>query len=113
MKLIPISNDLFNIVNRLKSINPNYQVYFNKELCRFEVHCSTQYLNTLAVIVPYDQLDARTVSLVEQSRTEHAERIFRQLDYHNQLVEKHAVDDAVNNGMASIERALSKGEISL
>ena len=113
MKLIPITNDLFNIANRLKSINPYFQLYFNKLLGRFEVHSSCQHPNTLSFVVPYEQLDARTVELALQSRTEHADKIFYQVEQHNKLVEKHALDDAVDNGMAAIEDALSSGQITL
>lgn len=41
-KLILIKNDLFNISNRIKKIDKNYFICFNKTLKQFEVHHKKQ-----------------------------------------------------------------------
>ena len=41
-KLIIIKNDLFNISNRIKNIDKNYYICFNKSLKQFEVHHKKQ-----------------------------------------------------------------------
>lgn len=109
--LIPINNDLFDVANRLKSINANYRVYYNRVANRFEVHCLTQQGSTLAFVVPYDSLDARTVQLANQSRVEHSSRIFEEMEKHNTLLEKHQAAAAVDNAMSAVEKALSLGAI--
>ena len=41
-KLIEIKNDLFNISNRIKRVDENYFICFNKVLKQFEVHHKKQ-----------------------------------------------------------------------
>ncbi len=113
MNLIPITNDLFNVANRLKSVNANYQVFYNATLGRFEVHTKNQRPTTLAFVVPYPSLDARTVVLARQSRIENANEIYQQMEQHNEMLEKQQLERAVSNGMAQMEKALSSGKITL
>ena len=79
--MILITNDLFDIAWRLRAVNDNYLVYYNVEKQRFEVHNSNK--NTLEFVVPYDELDARTVEYARYSRVENAEKIFAEIEKHN------------------------------
>ena len=94
--LIPITTDLFDIASRLREIDANYKLFFNKLLNRFEVHNQAQRGNTLAVVVPYQQLDARTVHYVRKTRVENAQRLFDEMEKQNALAEKHSVANAVD-----------------
>ena len=86
--MILITNDLFDIAWRLRAINDDYRVYYNVEKGRYEVHSSNK--NTLEFVVPYDQLDARTVEYARYSRVENAERIFAEMEKHNAKLGKEA-----------------------
>ena len=92
--LIPVKNDLFDVANRLREIDANYCLYFNKMLGRFEVHNKAQRGNTLAVIVPYKQLDARTIHFVQKTRVENANRLFAEMEKQNAKAESDAVSKA-------------------
>lgn len=81
--LIQISNDLFDIVNRLKEIDADYAVYYNAAASCFEVHSSRQRGNTLCLKVPYEKLDARTVDLVQATRVQNAKKLFLQMENDN------------------------------
>ena len=94
--LIPIKTDLFDIARRLHEIDANYLLFFNKRSSRYEVHNSKQQGNTLAVTVPYETLDARTLTLVRQTRAENAQRLFDEIEKHNQQVEKQLIDKAMD-----------------
>ncbi len=87
-ELVLIQNDLFDIADRLKSINNGYKVYFNKIKQRYEVHNSYQHGDTLAFVVPFDRLDARTVSYALETRVENADKIFEQTEKYNDIVAK-------------------------
>lgn len=81
-----ITNDLFDIAWRLRAVNDDYRVYYNTEKNRYEVHDFKK--NTLQFVVPYDELDARTVEYARYSRVENAERIFAEIERHNAKLEQ-------------------------
>ncbi len=76
---IPINSDLFGITDRLKSVDEGYFVLYNKASSRFEVHNSKNKGDTLCVVVPYESLDARTVSHVKRTRAERVEQLMKEL----------------------------------
>ena len=79
--MILITNDLFDVAWRLRTVNDDYRVYYNVEKGRYEVHSFKK--NTLEFVVPYGELDARTVEYARYSRVENAERIFADIERHN------------------------------
>ena len=86
--MILVTNDLFDIAWRLRAVNDDYRLYYNVAKNRYEVHSFAK--KTLEFVVPYDQLDARTVEYARYSRVENAERIFAEIDEHNAKLEQGA-----------------------
>lgn len=82
---IKITTDVFNIANRLKSINPNYFIMYNTKTQKFEIH-NKQYHNTLCLTLPYDGLDARAITYVLQS--EKVEERLQEIEETNLKLEK-------------------------
>ena len=78
-----LTGDLYDICNRIKEIDPDYFIVRNTIRHRFEVHSSRQRGNTLALVVPYDRLDARTLQLVRQSRIERMQQYLSELENEN------------------------------
>ena len=107
--MILITNDLFDIAWRLRAVNDDYRVYYNVEKGRFEVHNAKK--NTLDFVVPYDELDARTVEYALYTRVENSKRIFEELERHNRLVEKEKAGLVVERAAAAYEegRRLNEG----
>lgn len=68
---IAVTGDVYNITGRIKEIDPDYFVMFNRETQRFEIHIRGQEC-TLGCEIPYDELDARTLEYV---RAHHSSRI--------------------------------------
>jgi len=84
-----ITKDLFGVVNRLKKINPSYNVFYNNCLERFEVHTSkTPTAFTFAFIPPYDELDARTIEYALKTRVQNLDHLEREIDLHNRRLEQ-------------------------
>ncbi|MBR2974961.1 MAG: hypothetical protein IKC47_04370 [Clostridia bacterium] len=94
--LLPIVNDLFDVAKRIAEIDVNYVVYFNKLCSRFEVHNLAQRGDTLAVVVPYDKLDARTITLVRKTRVENAQRLFDEMEKTNNQLQSDALSRAMD-----------------
>ena len=96
--LIPIQDDLFDVAARLKSVNPNYAVYYNKPQCRYEVHCG----DALAFVVPYSQLDARTVEYARKTSVQNAAEIIAEMERNNDYITKQAIDGAAKTAASKL-----------
>jgi len=86
--LIEVTSNVYHIPERLKEIDPNYFVVFNTETQKFEVHHSEQIGNTLALNIPYEELDARTIELIHKNRIENIDKIIDEIDNWNEWIEK-------------------------
>jgi len=64
---ITIANDVLDIAQRIKEIDGDYFVVFDRERNRFEVYNRSQRGNTLALVLPYDTLDERAVVHVRKT----------------------------------------------
>lgn len=85
--LTEITNDLYDVAQRLRSVNENYRVYYNRQLNRYEVR-NGRMRGELDFIVPYGELDARTVDYALYSRVENAENIFAEAERNNESLLK-------------------------
>lgn len=83
MKYIEVKNDLFDIANRIKQIDPKYFVVFNIVTKKFEVHYK-RAKNTYELTLPYDALDARAVDFVQKTKVENSKKIFEEMELQNQ-----------------------------
>lgn len=66
-----IKNDVHKIAKRLKSIDKNYEIYFNNVTKEYELHHKKQREelgNGLLLILPYKTLDKRTIDYVLKTR---------------------------------------------
>ena len=104
-----ITNDLFDIANRLRGVKDSYVVYYNTEKQRYEVHDGVR--GCLEFVVPYDELDARTVEYARYSRVENAQRIFAEMEKHNERIEKEQAKKTVERAAVAFEdgRRINEG----
>ena len=80
-KVIEITNDLFDIAWQLRSVNDSYRLFYNTQKRRYEVHNSNT--SALEFVVPYDELDARTVEYARYTSVSNAEQIFSDIERNN------------------------------
>ena len=81
--------DVFNIEMRLKEIDQGYEVFYNKLKKRFEVHnINNKDGETLTLVCPYSELDCRVVSLIRKTRVERSRDIIREIEEHNEKLER-------------------------
>ena len=66
--LIPVTDDLYFIASRLKELDASYYVVYNTARGRYEVHSDAQKGSTLCFVVPYNELDARTLAYAARTR---------------------------------------------
>ena len=104
-----ITDDLYDIAARLRGVKESYVVYYNTEKERFEVHDSER--NCLEFVVPYDELDARTVEYARYSRVENAKRIFEEVEEYNRRLDKEQASRAIERAAVAYEdgRRMNEG----
>ena len=79
--MIEITNDLYDIATRLRSVNDSYRLFYNTQKCRYEVRNSNT--GALEFVVPYDELDARTVDYARYTSVANAEMVFEDIEKNN------------------------------
>ncbi|GHU99273.1 hypothetical protein FACS1894211_04390 [Clostridia bacterium] len=77
-----IENDVFDVARRIREIDSDYFVVFDRKLRRFEVHHRRQS-DTLALVIPWPSLDCRAVPLVLRTRVENADKLWREMERQN------------------------------
>ncbi len=78
--LILIENDIFDINTRLKAIDDGYFIVYNTVKNKYEVHNRKNGINTYAITVPFDELDYRTVILVNRTIKCNVDKLFAEID---------------------------------
>lgn len=84
--------DIFNIHQRIREIDDGYRIFYNTKLSRFEIHNLNQKKDTFALVVPYDQIDARVITLVRKSRVENFDKIINEIEESNEKILKKEKD---------------------
>ena len=103
-----VVNDLYDIAKRIKEIDEQYFTFYSYEKKRYEIHHRGQVGNTLALVVPYDKLDGRTLLLVQRTRRERMDEILRETEAHNATLRKNMVEQTVKDMEKATERVFSE-----
>lgn len=86
MKNIVIKSDLFDISNRIKSIDKKYYIVFNLQNGKYEVHYK-RTKNTYELTLPFTELDARTIEYVQKTKIENQKKLIAEMENQNALLE--------------------------
>ena len=78
-----ITADLFDISARVKEIDSCYFVVRNYKTGKFELHAAGQKGSTLALKLPFERLDARTVDLARKTRRERMDKLLAEMEREN------------------------------
>lgn len=86
---IPVTSNVYDIPARLKELNRDFFIMYNGINGKFEVHNSSLGFDTLECVLPFDELDARTISYVRERMNLEAEKLAREIEeYNERLVQK-------------------------
>lgn len=102
-----VKNDLYDIAKRLKEIDDGYFIFFNYRKKRYEIHSTKQVGSSLALVVPYNVLDGRTLTLVRQTSIERMDRIMEENRRKNARIERDRVKKISENASLQAEKLLS------
>lgn len=101
---IRITDDLFAIADSVRSVDPDYKIYYDKGKHRFEVYTGDPR-SSVPIVIPYPRLDRRTVTYLRKTRVERMERLAEEIEAENARAERAALSRAKSEA----EKAL--GEI--
>lgn len=73
---------------RLKEVNRDFFVMFNTRLQKYEIHCASQPESTLACVLPFEELDNRTLVYVREFSRERTQNLAREIEEYNERLEK-------------------------
>jgi len=87
-----IKSDLFNIVKRIKGINPKYFVLYNHKKKKYEVHFKRSK-STYELTIPFDTLDSRAVNFVMKTRMENQKKLLKEIEESNKKLQGNMYGD--------------------
>lgn len=87
---IPVISHAMDIPVRLKALNGAFFVMFNVRTRKYEVHCADQPFETLACVLPFDQLDARAIRYVREHSAQRLEDVAREIEEYNEKLVRRA-----------------------
>ncbi len=88
MALIKIENDIFFLAERLREIDPDYFIALNTKSKNFEVHNSSQPINSFCLLVPKNKLDPSLVEYVRKTRANRQKKLLAEIETANQKMQK-------------------------
>lgn len=103
MNLKLIKHDLFNISNRVKTIDKNYRIFFNLEKLRYELYYTLGINLSFEICIPFDVLDDRTIELVNKSRVTNFNSIIEEIEENNEKLKLQQENYARENAMNLIQ----------
>lgn len=104
MELVKVVDDLFHIARRLRNIDERYRLFFNRKLCRFEVHAN----GAMQVALPFDRLDVRSLDYVRKTRVENFARVVEEIEKENARLDADKEKSAREKAFAITEELLCK-----
>ncbi len=90
---IKLKDNVFNVTDRLKKLNPNFFVLYNLENKKFELHSRDYGRLSYVLTFPYDVLDGRAINFVQKCYNSSPVDL-NELDKYNKRLTQVQVDKA-------------------
>jgi len=103
---VPVVSHAMDIPRRLKEMDEGYFVMFNVRLQKFEVWHRDTGDGVLECVLPYEELDERTVRHVREHRMERMEALIREIEEHNRRLEERAQREWLEAGAVRTKEAI-------
>lgn len=92
-----VENDTLGIGERLRKIESGYFIVFNTQTNMFEVHSAdNRGPNTFAFVVPFKQLDSRTLDYCEETMVRNSDKLIKQMEENNRKIREQQKKDFDN-----------------
>lgn len=111
MVLKEIREHVFDIPDRLKSIDKEYHIYYNPSTLSYELH-NLRYNPSFQLILPFTQLDCRTVEYVRRTRLDRILNDINTIEEYNEKLQTSKIDSIMNEAsykIRSLNNYINKG----
>lgn len=88
MEYLAVTTDVYDITKRIREIDPDYFILWNRIKDRYEVHSKRDPSFTFCLVIPYPELDQRTLDLVWDTRAEKARELIAKLNTENEYKDR-------------------------
>lgn len=78
-------HDIFFLFNRIKEIDSNYGLFFNKKAKRLEIHNFCQRGSSLVMVA--NSLDQNILTKLRETRCENSSKLFARIEQYNQQIQ--------------------------
>lgn len=102
MELVKVVDDLFHIARRLKQVDRNYELFFNRKRGRFEIYAK----GAMQIALPFDRLDARCIEYARKTRIENLSALMDEIEKNNRDIDIRNEKTARENTFAITEELL-------
>lgn len=96
MRYLEITEDVYLIGKRLKEIDRSYIILYNLDKKSYEVHSQGRGKGSYCFTVPYDILDARTITYTRKTSVERRDKIIEEIEINNQKLYERSIKEQVN-----------------
>lgn len=100
---IKIKNDIFNISNRIKKINKNYNLFFNKSTDCYEIWDNK---NFLICTLPFKNLDCRNLDYLRMQLSKNNKEILDDIENFNSIKQKEINEEIKEKALSRAENIL-------
>ena len=102
---VPVTSHALDIPQRLKEIDPGYFVMLNTRTQKYEIHHG-EGTDTLECVLPYDELDERSVRHVLRHRMERLEALIEEMEEHNRRLEERTAKEFLEDAGLRTKEAM-------
>ena len=90
MEKIIVNSDALNIIDRIKSWNSNYEVYFNIKSKKYMLYLFENKfkLPIYCLTFPFEQIDERMIAFVQKSEIQNRKQVLKEIEESNALLLK-------------------------
>ena len=89
-----ITSDVFDIADRLKEIDPNYTLHYNRKTKKYELRGKD---GVLTLVFPYESIDARMITHARKTRIERSKALIEEMERKNRILEERREREAVED----------------
>lgn len=107
--MIEIFSDLYDVVNRLKEIDNKYRVFYNTAKEKYQLYREQKGRVSYELTFPFNKLDCRAIEHCLKTRRERSAELIKEIEEHNQKLEKEAVYRAKKQAEKRAEEVFRKG----
>ncbi|MGD9901014.1 MAG: hypothetical protein AB7S44_00560 [Spirochaetales bacterium] len=106
MKYKKIMDDTFNISKRIKNIDKNYIIKWNYFKSRYEIFYSTPKKEVLELVLPFKDLDYRTIEHLLKTKRENLEKLTAEIEKNNKKLEITEQNKALDEAQIKLKEML-------